>query len=264
MLTVSWVKIENDKDWYPWSLEELRAELGVTQAPNTPLSLESFAKCGALFALKALLAVDGHRNAMRLYACRCAQYSLNFFEQAHPDDKRPRQAIETVERFARGSATDRELSAAWTAALDSPWGAAHAATAAYANRQARRIGFIIRMGAGIRDIERQQCIARVFHCMAAEAAGSVRKVWDAGWDPAKNALEDAARSLADAVTWDKGWRAVQPEKDDDAVVEAWCNAWGAAQNAFNREFLRLCRLEGEYGEVDVPVLHSKSKPGEEH
>ena len=60
----------------------------------------------------ALHAVKGHDGALRLFACYCARYSLDFFERKYPDDKRPRQSIETAERFARGQATSKELAAA--------------------------------------------------------------------------------------------------------------------------------------------------------
>ena len=57
--------------------------------------------------------MKGYDGAIRLFACYCAKYSLDIFEREYPDDKRPREAIETAERFARGLATQEELDAAY-------------------------------------------------------------------------------------------------------------------------------------------------------
>ena len=45
----------------------------------------------------------------RLYACDCAEHVLHVYEQRYPDDKRPRQAIETARRYAQGMATEDSL-----------------------------------------------------------------------------------------------------------------------------------------------------------
>jgi hypothetical protein len=82
----------------------------------------------------------------RLFACDCAERVLPLFELAHPDDSRPRVAIETARRFANGEATSDELAAAGAAA--EPAGAASwaavgaardAARAAERQWQARRL-----------------------------------------------------------------------------------------------------------------------------
>lgn len=53
----------------------------------------------------------------RLFAARCAQRVLTIFEREQPNDKRPREAIETARRFAVGQATEAELETAKNAAL---------------------------------------------------------------------------------------------------------------------------------------------------
>jgi len=53
---------------------------------------------------------------LRLVACDAAKAVLQDFEKEWPEDKRPRQAIETARRFARGKATLRELKAAKSSA----------------------------------------------------------------------------------------------------------------------------------------------------
>jgi len=91
--------------------------LGVTRASKKPLPLERILEINGLDdALWALRAVEGHDGAIRLFACYCAKYAIDIYERASPDEKRPRQAIETAERFARGQATSEELAAAEAAA----------------------------------------------------------------------------------------------------------------------------------------------------
>jgi len=66
----------------------------------------------------------------RLFACDCAEHVLYLYERDYPDDKRPRQAIETARRYASGHATKEELSAAGAAVYGAAWAAWHAAGAA--------------------------------------------------------------------------------------------------------------------------------------
>jgi hypothetical protein len=83
---------------------------------------------------KPLKAVDISRE-LRLFACECAERVLPSYEAAYPSDLRPRVAIETVRRFADGSATAQELTAAWdaawAAARDAAWAAARDAESAW-------------------------------------------------------------------------------------------------------------------------------------
>ena len=60
----------------------------------------------------------------RLFACDCAEQSLQYFENEYPDDKRPRETIETARKFAIGAATCDELAAARAAARDAARAAA--------------------------------------------------------------------------------------------------------------------------------------------
>jgi hypothetical protein len=63
---------------------------------------------------------------LRLFACDCAERVLPLFEKDHPNDNRPRAAIETARRFANGQATWEELDAA-RAAVAAAWAAWDAA-----------------------------------------------------------------------------------------------------------------------------------------
>ena len=74
-----------------------------------------------------------NERTLRLFACRVAEDVLPIFEQAYPDDYRPRAAIETARRYANGEATPEELAAARAAAgaaAGAAWAAAGAAWAA--------------------------------------------------------------------------------------------------------------------------------------
>ena len=74
---------------------------------------------------------------LRLLACAFARTSLPLYERDYPEDARPRTAIETAERYARGSATREELAAAEAAAWAAAWAAAaSAAEAAWAAARA--------------------------------------------------------------------------------------------------------------------------------
>ena len=63
----------------------------------------------------------------RIFACDCAERVLPIFEREYPNEKAPRNAIETARRFADGKATSDELAAARDAARDAAGAAAGAA-----------------------------------------------------------------------------------------------------------------------------------------
>jgi hypothetical protein len=199
--------LENEQN-----LARLLGNLDKSKNDAEPISLERILQINGLEGtLWMLPAVQGHDNALRLFACHCARYGLVLFENTHPNDKRPRKAIETAERFARGQATKDELGAAEEAAL----GAARDT-----QRNASDVA-----SASVGTVSKDACLAvthtcrKIALCVAsavAQAANEAVKQYDAG------VAEDAA--------WNKGWH--------------------AAYDNFVNEFQRLCRLEGEYGEVD--------------
>lgn len=45
---------------------------------------------------------DAHHQLLALWAAACAEHVLPLFEQANPDDKRPRQALELTRAWVRG------------------------------------------------------------------------------------------------------------------------------------------------------------------
>jgi hypothetical protein len=112
--------------------EKLLKSLGKTEADDEPLPLvtilDSKGVADAIWCLRAL--GDAHQTAVRLFACDVAEGVLYLFEKQYPDDKRPRQAIETARRYALGKATKEELDAAMVAAWDARDAAARAAARA--------------------------------------------------------------------------------------------------------------------------------------
>ena len=108
-------------------------------------------------------------TSARLFACDCAAHVLKFFEEKCPDDKRPRECIETARRFAHGKATSEELDAAWSAAGRAAWSAAWSA----ARSAARSAGW--------------------------SAVGSA--VGSAAWSAARSAAWSAAWSAARSAAW---------------------------------------------------------------
>jgi hypothetical protein len=84
-------------------------------------------------SIRLIRQIEGWNDKnLRLFACWCAEQVLPIFEKDDPDDKQPRQAIETARRYANGEATAEELAAAWAAASAVAWAAASAAAWAVA------------------------------------------------------------------------------------------------------------------------------------
>ena len=77
-----------------------------------------------------------NERTLRLFAADCAERVLHIFEHDHPDDDRPRKAIEAARLFAEGKIDDdaraAARAAAWAAAGDAAWAAAWAAARAAA------------------------------------------------------------------------------------------------------------------------------------
>jgi len=122
--------------------EKLLNSLDKTKADDEPKLLRYILDTlGIEDALWALRAEDGIERECRLFACRRAESVLHIFEQEHPNDPRPRRAIEVARAYAQDKATEEELTAAadaaraaaWAvawSAMDSAWSAADAARAA--------------------------------------------------------------------------------------------------------------------------------------
>jgi len=123
-----WDREDNGKNYTPRRVRELYE--GTDKAGVTPLGFIERAtklKVPPEDILWVLLRPQflPERDLEEL-SCLFALWSLHFFEEAYPNDDRPRKAIETKQRRLHGKISDKELKAARAAAAE----AAEAAWAA--------------------------------------------------------------------------------------------------------------------------------------
>ena len=137
---------------------------------DTPITLLQILNVNGLDdALWALRACPDSDTFARLLACDYAEHVLRIFETQYPDDDRPREAIAVSRRYARGEATDAELSAARDAA-----GAAAGSAARDAARDARAAAGAAE-GAAARDAARDaRAAARDARAAARDARAAAR------------------------------------------------------------------------------------------
>jgi hypothetical protein len=140
-----------------------------------------------------------NERTLRLFAADCAERALHIFERDHPNDDRPRKAIEAARLFAEGKID----AAAGAAARAAAWAAAGAAARAAAWAAARDAAW-----AAARDA-----------------------AWAAAWDAARDAAWDAARAAAWAAARDAAWAAARDAAWDAARAAARDAAWDAARAA---------------------------------
>jgi hypothetical protein len=163
--------------------EKLLKSLGKTEADDEPLPLVTILDSNgiedAVWCLKAL--GEEHQRDIRLFNCDIAEGVLYLFEEQYPDDKRPRQAIETARRYALGKATKEELDAAMAAAWDArnaAWDAARVAAwaAAWDARNAAWDAAMVAAWAAAWDAARVAGdVARAVRDVAGDAAAAVEK-----------------------------------------------------------------------------------------
>ena len=173
--------------------EKLLKSLGKSRADDEPLMFSTILSSNglddALWCLRSIC--PQHDREVRLFAADCAERVLHLFESKHPDDDRPRKAIEAARAFANGeiddAARDAARAAAGDAAGDAAWAAARDAAWAAA-RDAARAAARAAAGAAARD-----------------AAGDA--AWAAARDAAWAAAWAAARDAAWAAAWDAAWAA---------------------------------------------------------
>jgi len=233
--------------------EHLLKGLGVSRADREPLAFERILEINGLEdALCVLQAVKGHDNAIRLFACHCARYCLDIFEQGHhPDEKRPCLAIETAERHAYGQATDKELAAARAAAgytsnechPDSFFGIP------FLPQELRPDCWLIDWLFGGKHPKREADLAMYAASQAAWAT-CIAKATDAVRYAVRSAMD--AVNIAERVIKDEFSREVIGKFTDVKNADE-----GAARDDFTRELFRLCRLEGTYGEVSGQKKQSR-------
>jgi len=203
--------------------KKLLAHLGKTKADAEPFSpavvLESNGMADALWMLDNC--IDPH--LCRLFAADCAESVLPNFEREHPDDDRPRKALEVVRNR---NATDGERSAANSAANRAAWSAANSA----ANSAAWRAAW----------------------SAANSAAWSATR--RAAWSAARSAASSAARSAASSAADGATWGAARSAASSAADGATWGAADGAARNAARKAQNARLRQYLEHGEAakDMP------------
>jgi hypothetical protein len=184
---------------------KLLRHLGKTKADDEPLPLltilESNGIDDALWCLRAL--PEEYEPACQMLACDFAEAVLPIFERDRPDDDRPRNAIETARRYARGEATREELAAAGAtagaAARAAAWDAAGAAASDAASDAAGAAA-----GAAAR--------AAAWATASAAAWDAARDAWAAASDAASDAAWATAGAAARDAAWDAAWAAARDEQ----------------------------------------------------
>lgn len=195
----------------------LLGRLGKSAPDDAPLSLiHVFILTDFANALLALESVKGHAQAKRRYACFCAQYSLDIFERKFPNDNRPRLAIETTNMFTLGLASAEEMESARNAA-DEACGQAW-------------------------DLGAEDAVWAIkAACVVASASPD---------SIVTEVIDNVRNALGDSVEDDMNKHEDYEQDEVDTVRADALVAVEAIEAVFKREFLRLCRLEGKYGEVD--------------
>ena len=123
---------------------------------------------------------DDHHRLLAVWAADCAEHVLHLFEEARPEDDRPRHAIDLGRAWARGEVPWAEARTAAghanAAARDLRGAARHAA---YAAAQAAAVGHVAahELGAAAYAIRASRAAAPDD---AAEEAGRMERDWQRG------------------------------------------------------------------------------------
>ncbi|GHU29598.1 hypothetical protein AGMMS50256_14830 [Betaproteobacteria bacterium] len=212
-LTITSSKIDNtDSSIEFW--QAFYGRLGKLAGGDAELPVASIlASYGLQDALLSLSYADEKfDSALRLFACHCARGVIHIYEEDYPEGNRPHQVLEVAERFARGEALRVDLAVIRKDRhFDSGW------EASYSPASQDALG-------------------------AAEAT-----VYDSATRAAQAAAQDASGAVSDAAFNDALETRMRPWPD--AGFTAGRAACAAFEADLERELLRLCRLEGEYGEL---------------
>lgn len=135
---------------------------------------------------------DDDHHLLALWAADCAEHVLHFFEEAQPQDKRPREAIELARAWARGEITMTQARSDANASAREVEGAAR--EAAHAAAQA----------AAVAHVAAHELGAAAYAIRAARAAAPKGKRDEAGhlecqWQRAK--LPEKIRTLVLDDQW---------------------------------------------------------------
>ena len=132
---------------------------------------------------------DEDHHLLALWAADCAQHVLHHFEQARPDDPRPRSAIDAARAWVRGELTMMQARAAGGHAM----GAAGDLTGA-----SRHAAYAAGQAAVVAHVAEHELGAAAYAIKAARAAGPKEEADDAArrecsWQ--REQLPDAIRDL---------------------------------------------------------------------
>jgi hypothetical protein len=102
-------RLLNNAEW-----NSLMDSYGERPRPHTASLEYVMQNCGVEGAIKALMGVEGHDNAIRQFAANCAKQLFQNYERefSQDDAKHLRESIEAAELFVRGLATAGQMTAA--------------------------------------------------------------------------------------------------------------------------------------------------------
>ena len=132
---------------------------------------------------------DEHHHLLALWAAKCAEHVLGLFEQARPDDSRPRAAIEAIRSWAAGEQAMMTTRAAGGHAMGAARDLAGAPRfAAYAAGQAAVVAHVAEHDLGAAAYAIKAAVA----AGPPEEAGATRAA-ECRWQ--RSRLPDAVRDL---------------------------------------------------------------------
>ena len=225
-LQMIWDRLPKDKKGEPekgvatnyW--QSLLEGLGKTWPDDEPVTLlRILENCGMRSAIATTDAFPGHARAIRLYACYCARRIL-FYEKSRRINRPLRQIIEVAEKFARGlGSADEMRQDAWPGGSYTPVSRQTARMITTPDDEPEFGNMISYVYYQAKDMS----IERI-SCNYDEA-----RWWKKPWNPANEAAEG---------------------KDVEKKLESMLQKFARDRENMRKEFIRLCKLEGEYGEVD--------------
>ena len=169
----------------------LLAHLGKTAADDEPLPFETILDSNGLDdALWCCRAAPQHDREWRLFAVWCARQVQHLMT-----DSRSVAALDVAERFAKGEATDDELTAAGVAA-EAAWSAAWAAAGVAAGVAAEAAWAAAGVAAGVAAYDAGRAAAGAAAWAAAYDAGV------AAYDTGRAAAYEAGRAAGRAAAYD--------------------------------------------------------------
>jgi hypothetical protein len=220
------------KGW--WWFEGIIAGLlrKKTRSGNTPLTLlELLESSGLDGAVLALQSVEGHDEEIQLFAEFCVKFLLDLFEHERPGDMRPRQAVETAERYMLGEVTESELAVAGAALYAVEYEVFEAFLSSVSDEDP-----LIATYVGGMDFV-SSILAGIAGWVALGKFVSKSTAW-AAWFASRKPV----------VVWDVWLAWVMASNVTDIFKEyAGYAALNDAREIFQNEFIQFCRLEGRYG-----------------